>query len=150
MIHGIDGYLTVDLTAKQVAALLGNSYGFVSTTNFLTYGRRLFSTFITGCGAASSGSEYPDATGTPPGVPQVGNPQIKKSAFLGFSQISYAGSTKYRWINRIHNEWLDENDYDTELTTAINIANAAFPSVVAWGPQLFGYGPLNYNGNESR
>jgi hypothetical protein len=150
MIHGADGYLTVDLTPKQVAGILGNSYGYIATTNVLSYERRLFSTFITGCGAASSGSEYPDATGTPPGVQQVGNPQIKKSAFLGFTGLSYAGSTKFGWIQRLHNEWMDENDYDTPLATAVNLANTVYPEVVAWGPTLFGYGPLEYNADESR
>lgn len=150
MIHGTDGYLTVDLTSRQVAALLGNSYGFVGSTNFLTYGRRLFSTFISGCGAAASGSEYPEATGTPPGVPQAGNPQIKKSAFLGFTGLSYSGGSKFGWINRVHVEWLDENDYDTALATAVNRANAAYPEVVPWGPNFFGYGPLEYNGDASR
>jgi hypothetical protein len=151
LIRGRDGHLAVDLTPKQVARLLGNDYRFVLGSGFsVNYGRRLFSIMITGCSAATTGSEYPDATGTPPGVNQVGNPLIKKTAFLGFSGISYAGETKFDWIKRIHFEWLDGADYDTPLNTAVAIANAAYPAVVGWGPVLFGYGPLEYNANESR
>jgi hypothetical protein len=151
LIHGSDEYLTVDLTAKQVAALLGNEYGFFSGTVFSAkYGRRLFSTFQTGCSAATGFSEFPNATGTPPGVQQVGNPQIKKTAFLGFKTLSNANSTKLNWINRIHLEWLDGGDYDTGLGTAVNRANTAYPAVQSWGPTVLGYAPLEYNANDSR
>lgn len=149
IIPGLDGYLTVRLTAKEIATLLGNDYRFILGSGFsVKYGRRLFSTMITGCSAAS-GDDLATATGTPPGVQQVGNSQIKKSAFLGFTGISYV-PTKYPWINRVHQEWLDGNDYDTALSTAVGRANIAFPEVQNWGPRVLGYSPLEYNANESR
>lgn len=150
LIHGKDEYLTVDLTSKQVAALLGNSYGAGAGGFNLSYGRRLFSTMLTGCSAGSAASEYPDATGTPPGVDQVSNSQIKKSAFIGFTQLSTPGTTKWNWINKIHFEWLDGGDYDTPISVALWRANLAYPAVEEWGPQMYGYDFLEYNGNESR
>jgi len=148
MIPGTDLYLTVRLYARDVATLLGNSYGFNVGTFSVTYGRRLFSTFITGCSAAVGTSEWPNATGTPLGVQQVGNSQLKKSAFLGFTGLSYVPA-KYPWINRIHFEWLDGSDYDTALSTAVSRANLAYPAVQSWGPTVLGYTPLEYNGDES-
>ena len=145
-------YLTVDLTAKNVAALLGNQFGFVvgQKPYQLLYSRRLFSTFITGCSAASTGSDFPDATGTPMGIDQVTNGQIKKSAFLGFQNLSGTGNTFNNWIARVHYEWLDGENYDTEITTAVWRANLAYPTVVNWAPTVYGFGFLGYNGNESR
>jgi len=69
MIPGHDGHLTVRLTTKEVAAVLGNSYTFNlgggGPLNYsLNYNRRLFSTMITGCEGAQGSSEFPDATGT--------------------------------------------------------------------------------------
>ncbi len=150
MIPGDDDYLDVRLTTKQLATLLGNGYGFIGGVYQLTYGTRLFSTMLTGCSAAGVFSEFPDATGTPPGVDQATDGQIKKSAFVGFSTISYTGATKMNWIIRIHFEWLDGEDYDTEITTAVWRANLAYPSVQGWGPTVFGFGFLGYNANESR
>ncbi len=151
LIHGRDQYLTVDLTAKNVAALLGNQYGFIQGRPYqLLYNRRLFSTFITGCSAASTASEFPDATGTPMGIDQVTNGQIKKSAFLGFQNLSGTGATFNNWIARVHHEWIDDEDYNTEITTAVWRANLAYPAVVNWAPTIYGYGFLGYNGNESR
>ncbi|HEY0549901.1 MAG TPA: Ig-like domain-containing protein [Verrucomicrobiae bacterium] len=150
-------YLTIDLSARMVAALLGNPYNsFIMSTNGgpltynLNYGRRLFSTIITGCNAAMSTSEWPDVTGTPPGVDQASNSQIKKTAFVGFAQGSYTGSTKMNWINRLHYEWIDGEDYDTEISTAVWRANLAYTTVQSWGPTVYGFGFLGYNGNESR
>ena len=149
--HPTNPYLTVDLTSKQVAALLGNSYEIDPGTGFLMkYGRRLFSTMITGCFAAASGTEYPDATGTPPGVDQTANSQIRKTVFLGFSQLSYSGPTKFNWILRIHSDWLDGGDYDTDINSSVWRANLAYPEVQTWGPTVFGYGFLEYNANQSR
>jgi hypothetical protein len=78
------------------------------------------------------------------------NAQIKKSAFLGFTELSNAGSTKLNWINRIHVEWLDGYDYDTPLYFAVYIANNNYPAAMNWGPRIIGYAPLKYNGDDSR
>ncbi len=150
IIPGLDGYLTVSLTAQEIAGLLGNEYGFSRDGYSLKYDRRLFSTMITGCSAAAGGSKLPEATGTPAGIQQVGNSQIKKSAYIAFTGLSYAGAEKFGWIARIHQEWLDGNDYDTPLNTALVIANNTYPAVVSWGPTLLGYNVLEYNANESR
>ena len=147
IIPGVDGYLTVRLRAPDVAALLGNSFSTPIATN-LVYTRRLFSTFITGCSAANS--YWAIATGTPPGVKQEGNPWVKKSAFLGFTHFSYAGDTKNRWIGRIHNVWIDGNQYDTPLKTGVDLANLDYPEVVNWGPTLTGYRFLHYDGEGAR
>lgn len=143
IIHGIDGYLTAFLSAQQIAALLGNTFSQLVGTN-LFYNRRLFSTFITGCSAVNGA--LPIATGTPPGVTQVENPLIKKSAFLGFTKRSLSGETKTQWINRIHAEWLDGNAYDTTLSAAEAIATIYHPDVQPWGPTILGYYLLIYNG----
>ncbi len=152
LIHdaGQNPYLTIDLGAHAVAALLGNSYGANSNGFSVTYTRRLFSTFISGCASADSATEFPDATGTPLGVPQVGNSQIKKSAFVGFTGFSHPGSINNSWVYRIHREWLDEIDYDTPLSLAVAIANNNYPEVLNWGPRIIGYRPLKYNGDDSR
>ena len=105
---------------------------------------------MTGCAAANGTSEFPVATGTLSGVEQVTNLQLKKSAFLGFTGLSYAGPDKTGWINRIHFEWLYGNDYDTPIGIAMLIANNAYPIVQNWGPTVLGYGLLEYNGNASR
>ena len=149
IIPGLDGHLTVRLTAQNLAALLGNRFTTPVATN-LMYTRRFFSTFITGCSAANS--YWAIATGTPPGVKQEGNPWIKKSAFLGFtylSQIDTAG-TKVRWINEIHAFWIDGDLYDTPLKTGVDLANLDFPTVLPWGPTLSGYRFLHYNAEGSR
>ncbi|MBI5388023.1 MAG: hypothetical protein HZA90_25445 [Verrucomicrobia bacterium] len=150
MIPGTDHYLTVRLRTKEIAALLGNAYGFVGTTYSVKYGRRLFSTMITGCNAAMTSSEFPDATGTPSGVDQFNNSQIKKTAFVGFAKASYGGPTKHGWIDRLHYEWIDGEAYDTEITTAVWRAGIAYPEAQSWEPTVFGYGLLAYNADESR
>ncbi len=147
MIPGEDGHLTVRLTAQEVAALLGNTFTYPVPTA-LSYNRRLFSTFITGCNAVKG--SWPIATGTPPGVKQEGNPWIKKTSFLGFASISYAGQTKSQWISRIHGVWIDRNEYDTPLKTGVDLANFEYPTVQNWGPRLIGYRFLHYNGEDSR
>jgi hypothetical protein len=152
IIRGVHpSYLDVDLSAKQMAAFLGNQFGFRQGGTYLaSYGKRLFSTMIVGCGAGHPMSDWPVATGTPPGVDQASNGQIKKSAFLGFAMGSFPGTTKWNWVNRIHTEWLDGEEYDTEISTAVFRANVAFPDVTEWLPTLYGFSFLGYNGNESR
>ena len=149
MIPGIDGYLTVSLTATQVARCLGSEFIPAGKGQVpVKYGRRLFSTMLTGCSAASSDSQWPPATGTPVGVDQINNTQIKKTAFVGFTYLSYV-PYKYAWISRIHGEWIDGGDYDTPLSTAVSRANTAYPGVLPWGPTVLGYPPLKYDANES-
>jgi hypothetical protein len=147
IIRGVDGYLTANLTAQEIATLLGNSFSSPLGTN-LFYTRRLFSTFITGCGAI--GGFLPIATGTPPGVKQEGNPWVKKSAFVGFNGASFPGEIKSQWITRIHGRWIDGNDYDTLLKTAVDLANLDYPTVQSWGPAVIGYRFWEYNGADSR
>jgi hypothetical protein len=146
MIYGMDGYMTVKLHAKDVGRLLGTTWSVAPLS--IDYGRRLFSAFLTGCGGVNG--DFPLATGTPPGVDQITNLQIKKSAFLGFINVSLSGSTKANWINRIHFDWLDGNDYDTALSLAVAIANSNYPTVRDWKPKVLGYPILEYNGNDSR
>jgi hypothetical protein len=69
---------------------------------------------------------------------------------VGFNYLSYAGSTKVNWINRIHQVWIDLSTYDTALQTAIDNANAAYPDVQSWGPKVHGYRFLEYSGDDSR
>jgi hypothetical protein len=78
VIPGGDSGLTNFVTTDQVASLLGSTY-LRTSNNFsvVKYGRRLFSTMITGCSAASIGSWWPEATGTPIGVNQLGNSQSR-------------------------------------------------------------------------
>jgi hypothetical protein len=147
IIPGQDSALTVQLFARQVAGLLGNNISWPVTTN-LFYNRRLHATINTGCGTTSG--KFPIATGTPPGVQQIGNPWIKKSAFVGFSNLSKAGETKMRWTVALHNYWIDGGDYDFLLKTAVDWANLDYPNVVPWGPTVLGYTVLKYNGEGSR
>jgi hypothetical protein len=150
MIAGDDGYLSVVLSAKDLAAILGNRIGpsWAQATN-LVYTRRLMSTFITGC-AALNGT-WGLAVGTPPGVDQVEN-LIRKSVFLGFAGISKVGTdgTKVKWIVEIHNVWIDGFNYDTPIKAGLDIANIRYPAVVAWGPGLHGFRSLIYSGDDSR
>lgn len=145
---GSNAFLTVRLTAKQIAGVLDTTYSYSSSGLSVDYGRRLFSTMLTACGSATG--DFSTATGTPAGVDQDGNSQIKKSAFLGFSGTAYTGSTQNGWTYRIHYEWLDEEGYDTEISTAVWRANLAYPTVQGWGPTLYGFSFLGYNADESR
>jgi hypothetical protein len=148
MIAGDDGHLTVVLSAKDLAAVLGNKIGpnWAMATN-LIYNRRLMSTFITGCGTLNG--TWPLAAGTPPGVDQVEN-LIKKSVFLGFAGISYANATKMGWIVEIHKIWIDGFNYDTPVKAGLDIANIRYPAVMSWGPGLHGFRSLIYSGDDSR
>ena len=146
-----DRYLEVSLIAKDVAALLGNQYGYSHGLNYnVKYTRRLFSTMITGCSSAANTNEIAEAVGTPIGIQQVGNSQLQKSAYLGFTGVSKVGSTFNNWFSRLHQIWIDFADYDTPLQTAMDNANAAYSEVRSWGPLIFGFPPLKYNGDDSR
>jgi hypothetical protein len=147
IIPGQNTSLNVRLSAKDVASLLGNDISWPNTTN-LFYKRRLHYTINAGCGTVNG--KWPIAVGTPPGVPQEGNPWIKKSAFLGFVGQSLPGETKMRWLIRIHDYWIDGSDYDTLFKTAVDWSNLDFPDVVAWAPQVVGYRFIRYNGAGSR
>jgi hypothetical protein len=135
--------------AQQLAALLGNTWKmFGPYMKPKTYSRRYFSTFITGCSAANG--YWSVVVGTPPSVKQTGNTKIKKTAYVGFKNVSYTGQVKANWIKAIHVVWIDWNIYDTPLEAAVDAANTQYPQVTDWKPAITGYRPLAYDGVDSR
>ena len=150
IIPGKPPYLSVALRHEQIAGLLGNAIP--DDNSPPVYSRRLFSIIISGCHSLCG--LLPAATGTPLGVKQEGNYQIKKSAFIGFKDFSYSGQTKFNWLMRIHTIWIDTAQnydwYQTPLKTGYDPANMDYPEVVTWKPDLVGYRYLYYDGSDNQ